>query len=200
MAVSLTKGGNVSLTKEAGNAGLTNVQVGLGWDERTTAGADFDLDASALLVGENGRVLTDQHFVFFGNLSFPPGVEDPQQALVGHTGDNLVGGGDDSETILVNLAGLPQEVARIVFPVSIYDADVRGQNFGQTQNAYIRIINSANSTELVRYDLTEDYSTETALIFGELYRNGAEWKFRAVGQGYTSGLAGIARDYGVNVG
>jgi len=200
MAVSLTKGGNVSLTKEAGNAGLTNIQVGLGWDERTTAGADFDLDASALLVGENGRVLTDQHFVFFGNLSFPPGVEDPQQALVGHTGDNLVGGGDDSETILVNLAGLPQEVARIVFPVSIYDADVRGQNFGQTQNAYIRIINSANSTELVRYDLTEDYSTETALIFGELYRNGAEWKFRAVGQGYTSGLAGIARDYGVNVG
>jgi tellurium resistance protein TerD len=191
MGVSLSKGGNVSLTKAA--PGLTAVNVGLGWDVRTTTGADFDLDASALLLGADGKVLSDQHFVFFNNLKSPDGS-------VEHTGDNLTGEGEgDDEMIKVNLAGLAPEVDKVVFPVSIHDADARGQSFGQITNAFIRVVNSADNNELTRYDLTEDYSTETALVFGELYRNGAEWKFRAVGQGYASGLAGIAKDYGVNV-
>jgi tellurium resistance protein TerD len=191
MGVSLTKGGNVSLTKAA--PGLTAVNVGLGWDVRTTTGADFDLDASALLLGADGKVLSDQHFVFFNNLKSPDGS-------VEHTGDNLTGEGEgDDEMIKVNLAGLAPEVDKVVFPVSIHDADARGQSFGQITNAFIRVVNAADNNELTRYDLTEDYSTETALVFGELYRNGAEWKFRAVGQGYASGLAGIAKDYGVNV-
>ncbi|MDI2128373.1 TerD family protein [Yinghuangia seranimata] len=191
MGVSLSKGGNVSLSKAA--PGLTAVTVGLGWDVRTTTGADFDLDASALLIGESGRVLSDQHFVFFNNLRSPDGS-------VMHSGDNLTGGGDgDDEQIQVSLATVPADVAKIVFPVSIYDADSRGQSFGQVHNAFIRIVNQANNAELARYDLTEDASTETAMLFGELYRNGAEWKFRAVGQGYASGLSGIARDFGVNV-
>jgi tellurium resistance protein TerD len=198
VAVSLAKGGNVSLTKEAGGS-LTRVSVGLGWDERTTTGAAFDLDASALLVGENGRVLSDTHFVFYGNLQFPAGATE-QSAWVFHTGDVLDGSAEgDDESIIVNLAALGPEVTRIVFPVSIYDADVRAQNFGQVMNAYIRIVDETTSAELVRYDLTEDYSTETAMIFGEVYRNGTDWKFRAVGQGYASGLGGIARDFGVNV-
>ncbi len=197
MVVVLTKGGNVSLTKEAGGVGLSKVAIGLGWDERTTSGANFDLDASALLVGADGRVLSDAHFVFYGNLTFPSGP-DP---LVRHTGDELTGAAEgDDETVEVKLESIPAEVARIVFPVSIYDADVRGQNFGQVTNAYIHVVNLADGTELARYDLTEDASTETAMIFGELYRNGGEWKFRAVGQGYATGLAGIARDFGVNVG
>lgn len=191
MGVSLTKGGNVSLTKAA--PGLTAVNVGLGWDVRTTTGADFDLDASALLLGADGKVLSDQHFVFFNNLKSPDGT-------VEHTGDNLTGEGEgDDEMIKVNLAGVAPEVDKIVFPVSIHDADARGQSFGQITNAFIRVVNAADNNELTRYDLSEDYSTETALVFGELYRNGAEWKFRAVGQGYASGLAGIAKDYGVNV-
>jgi tellurium resistance protein TerD len=191
MGVSLSKGGNVSLTKAA--PGLTAVNVGLGWDVRTTTGADFDLDASALLLGADGKVLSDQHFVFFNNLKSPDGT-------VEHTGDNLTGEGEgDDEMIKVNLAGMAPQVEKIVFPVSIHDADARGQSFGQITNAFIRVVNAADNNELTRYDLTEDYSTETALVFGELYRNGAEWKFRAVGQGYASGLAGIAKDYGVNV-
>ncbi|MEV0568284.1 TerD family protein [Dactylosporangium sp. NPDC050588] len=191
MGVSLSKGGNVSLTKAA--PGLAAVNVGLGWDVRTTTGADFDLDASALLVGADGKVLSDQHFVFFNNLKSPDGT-------VEHTGDNLTGEGEgDDEMIKVNLAGVAPEVDKIVFPVSIHDADARSQSFGQVTNAFIRVVNSADNNELARYDLSEDYSTETALVFGELYRNGGEWKFRAVGQGYASGLAGIAKDYGVNV-
>ncbi len=192
MSVSLAKGGNVSLTKIA--PALTAVAVGLGWDVRTTTGADFDLDASALLCGSTGKVLSDSHFVFFNNLTSPDGS-------VEHTGDNLTGEGEgDDETINVNLAAVPAEVERIVFPVSIYDAEARSQSFGQVANAYIRVVDAANGTELARYDLTEDASTETAMLFGELYRYNGEWKFRAVGQGYASGLAGIARDYGVNVG
>ncbi|MFE7564052.1 TerD family protein [Kitasatospora sp. NPDC057500] len=191
MGVSLAKGGNVSLTKEA--PGLTAVIVGLGWDVRTTTGADYDLDASALLCAANGRVLSDRHFVFFNNLSSPDGS-------VEHSGDNLTGGGDgDDEQIKVDLATVPGEVARVVFPVSIYDADARFQSFGQVRNAFIRVVNQANGQEIARYDLSEDASTETAMVFGELYRNGAEWKFRAIGQGYASGLRGIATDYGVNV-
>jgi tellurium resistance protein TerD len=165
MGVSLSKGGNVSLTKEA--PGLTAVTVGLGWDVRTTTGTDFDLDASALLVDESGKVVSDKHFVFFNNLKSPEGS-------VEHTGDNITGEGEgDDEQVKVSLTTVPAEVAKIVFP--------------------------ADNNELARYDLTEDASTETAMVFGELYRNGAEWKFRAVGQGYASGLRGIAQDFGVNL-
>ncbi|MGW6915479.1 TerD family protein [Kitasatospora sp. NPDC054939] len=191
MGVSLAKGGNVSLTKEA--PGLTAVIIGLGWDVRTTTGADYDLDASALLCNAVGRVISDQHFVFFNNLRSPEGS-------VEHSGDNLTGGGDgDDEQIKVDLATVPGDVAKVVFPVSIYDADARLQNFGQVRNAFIRVVDQANGREIARYDLSEDASSETAMVFGELYRHGAEWKFRAIGQGYASGLRGIATDYGVNV-
>lgn len=194
MGVSLSKGGNVSLTKQAGSAGLTAVTVGLGWDVRTTTGTDFDLDASAIACGADGRVVSDLHFIFFNNLKSPDGS-------VEHTGDNLTGEGEgDDEQIKVAVATVPPNIEKIVFPVSIYDADNRSQNFGQVRNAFIRVVNQADNSELARYDLTEDASTETAMVFGELYRNGAEWKFRAVGQGYATGLAGIARDYGVNIG
>ena len=193
MGVSLSKGGNVSLTKQAGAAGLTAVTVGLGWDVRTTTGTDFDLDASAIGVKADGKVLTDQHFVFYGNLKSP-------ESAIEHTGDNLTGEGEgDDEQIKVNLASVPAEIDKLVFPVSIYDADTRSQSFGQVRNAFIRVVNQAGAGEIARYDLTEDASTETAMVFGELYRSGADWKFRAVGQGYASGLAGIARDFGVNV-
>ncbi len=191
MGVSLSKGGNVSLTKEAPN--LTAVIVGLGWDARTTTGSDFDLDASALLANAEGKVGNDQNFVFFNNLKSPDGS-------VEHTGDNLTGEGEgDDEVIKVNLAGVPADVEKIVFPVSIYEAETRQQSFGQVRNAYSRVVNQADNNELARYDLSEDASTETAMVFGELYRNGAEWKFRAIGQGYASGLRGIAQDFGVNV-
>ncbi|MDH6705348.1 tellurium resistance protein TerD [Kitasatospora sp. MAA19] len=191
MGVSLSKGGNVSLTKEA--PGLVAVVVGLGWDVRTTTGTDFDLDASALLCNDQGKVAADGNFVFFNNLKSPDGS-------VEHTGDNRTGEGEgDDEAIKVNLVGVPADVQKIVFPVSIYDAENRGQNFGQVRNAFIRVLNQADNTELARYDLSEDASTETAMVFGELYRNGAEWKFRAIGQGYASGLRGIAQDFGVNV-
>ncbi|MBB1246513.1 TerD family protein [Streptomyces durbertensis] len=191
MAVSLSKGGNVSLTKEA--PGLTAVTVGLGWDVRTTTGTDFDLDASAIAVNASGKVYSDGHFIFFNNKT------SPEQAIV-HTGDNVTGEGDgDDEAIKIDLSLLPAEVDKIVFPVSIYEAESRSQNFGQVRNAYIRIVNQAGEVEIARYDLSEDAATETAMVFGEMYRNGDEWKFRAVGQGYASGLVGIAQDYGVNV-
>ncbi|BAH50422.1 TerD family protein [Rhodococcus opacus] len=191
MGVSLTKGGIVSLTKEAPN--LTAVAVGLGWDARSTTGTDFDLDASAIGAGADKKVVSDQHFVFFNNLRSPDGS-------IEHIGDNTTGAGEgDDEVINVNLAAVPANIESILFPVSIYDAETRSQSFGQVRNAYIRVVDQANGNELARYDLSEDASTETAMVFGELYRNGAEWKFRAIGQGYASGLAGIARDYGVNV-
>ena len=191
MSVSLSKGGNVSLTKEA--PGLTAVLAGLGWDVRTTTGADFDLDASALMVGADGKILSDAHFVFFNNLHSPDGS-------VEHTGDNLTGEGEgDDEVIKVNLAAVPPEVDKIVVTVSIYEAEQRQQSFGQVRNAFIRVVNQADDTEITRYDLTEDASTETAMIFGELYRHSGDWKFRAVGQGYSTGLRGIAQDFGVNV-
>ncbi|MFD6885551.1 TerD family protein [Streptomyces sp. NPDC059957] len=191
MGVSLSKGGNVSLSKEA--PGLTAVLVGLGWDIRTTTGVDFDLDASALLVNASGKVPSDQHFVFYNNLKSPDGS-------VEHTGDNLTGEGEgDDEVVKVDLATVPAEVDKIVFPVSIHDAETRNQSFGQVRGAFIRVVNQAGGTEIARYDLSEDASTETAMVFGELYRSGAEWKFRAVGQGYASGLSGIAADFGVGV-
>jgi tellurium resistance protein TerD len=190
MSVNLTKGGNVSLTKQA--PGLSAVIVGLGWDARTTDGKAFDLDASAIVCNADGKVLSDQHFIFFNNLKSPDGA-------VEHTGDNVTGEGEgDDEQVKVNLAGLPPEAARIVFPVSIYEGDTAGQTFGQVRNAFIRVVNQADNSELARYDLSEDASTETAMVFGELYRGTDEWKFRAVGQGYSAGLAGIARDFGVN--
>ncbi|MFC1400182.1 MULTISPECIES: TerD family protein [Streptacidiphilus] len=191
MGVTLAKGGNVSLSKAAPN--LTAVQIGLGWEARATTGADFDLDASALLCS-NGRVLGDEYFIFYNNLKSPEGS-------VEHMGDELVGGtgAEDDEVVKVNLTQVPPQVDKIVFPVSIYDAEARLQNFGQVRNAYIRVLNQADGAELARYDLSEDASNETAMIFGELYRYNNEWKFRAVGQGYASGLRGIALDFGVNV-
>jgi tellurium resistance protein TerD len=190
MGVSLTKGGNVSLTKAAPN--LTAVSVGLGWDLRTTTGTDFDLDASAIALGPDKKAPGNEYFVFFNNLKTPDGS-------IQHTGDNKTGEGDgDDEVIDVDLAAVPSTVDIVTFPVSIYEADARSQSFGQVRGAYIRVIDKSNGTELARYDLTEDASTETAMVFGELYRNGAEWKFRAVGQGYASGLAGIARDFGIS--
>ncbi|HEU5265636.1 MAG TPA: TerD family protein [Jatrophihabitans sp.] len=191
MSVNLTKGGNVSLTKEA--PGMTKVLVGLGWDARTTTGDDFDLDASALLLKADGKVLSNEHFVFFNNTKSPDGA-------VEHTGDNLTGEGEgDDESIKVNLAAVPAEVDKIVFPVTIYEAESRRQGFGQVRNAFIRIVDETGGKEIARYDLTEDAATETAMIFGEIYRSFGEWKFRAVGQGYSAGLVGIARDFGVNV-
>ncbi|WP_024796932.1 TerD family protein [Tomitella biformata] len=191
MSVSLTKGGNVSLTKAAPN--LKAVAVGLGWDARTTTGAEFDLDASAIATGTDKKVISDQHFIFFNNLKSPDGS-------IEHLGDNTTGAGEgDDEVINVDLAAVPTDIHTVLFPVSIYDAETRAQSFGQVRNAYIRIVDRANGSELARYDLSEDASTETAMVFGELYRNGAEWKFRAIGQGYDAGLAGIARDYGVNL-
>ncbi|PXW31292.1 UNVERIFIED_CONTAM: tellurium resistance protein TerD [Williamsia faeni] len=192
MSVSLGKGGNVSLSKQAPN--LTAVSVGLGWDVRETSGVDFDLDASALAVDANRKVLNDSFFVFYNNLRSPDGA-------IEHTGDNRTGDGDgDDELVNIDLRALTPEVQSIVFPVTIHDADNLGQNFGQVLNAFIRVVDQADGRELARFDLSEDASTETAMLFGEIYRRADEWKFRAIGQGYASGLAGIARDFGVNVG
>ncbi|MFB9377250.1 TerD family protein [Kineococcus gynurae] len=191
MGVTLAKGGNVSLTKVAPE--LRQASVGLGWDVRTTTGVDFDLDASALLVGPQGKVLSDAHFVFYNNLTSPDGS-------VTHTGDNRTGEGEgDDEVIDVDLTLVPTSCDKIVFAVSIYDAESRRQSFGQVQGAFIRLVDKADGREVVRYDLSEDASTETAMVFGEVYRYNGEWKFRAVGQGYASGLLGIARDFGVDV-
>lgn len=193
MSVSLVKGGNVNLTKEAGGT-LTSVTLGLGWDARTTSGQAYDLDASAIVLGADNKVLSDKDFVFYGNTKSANGA-------VVHSGDNLTGSGDgDDEQITVDLTGLPVEAMKILFVVSIYEADKRKQNFGEVNNSFIRVMNGVDQTELSRYDLREDAATETVMVFGELYRNGADWKFRAVGNGYANGLGGLAKDYGVNVG
>lgn len=189
--VTLRKGGNVSLTKQV--AALSAITVGLGWDVTEGSGPPVDLDASAIMCGADGRVRSDDYFVFFNNLTAPDGT-------VHHTGDNLTGEGDgDDEQVEVDLARMSPEVERIVFVVSIYDADARRQSFGQVTNAFIRLVDRADGQEIARYDLTEDASGETAMIFGEVYRRDGEWKFRAVGQGYASGLHGIAVEFGVNV-
>jgi tellurium resistance protein TerD len=191
MSISLVKGGNLSLTKAAPDLGA--ITMGLGWDARTTTGVTFDLDASALGVGENGKVLSDQYFIFFNQKASPEGA-------IEHRGDNRDGeGGGDDEVIAIDLNMAPAALSKVVFLASIYEAESNGVTFGQVRNAFIRVVNAADQTELARYDLTEDASTETAMVFGELYRHGAEWKFRAIGQGYSSGLAGIAKDYGVNI-
>ena len=191
MAISLTKGGNVNLSKEAPN--LTNIAVGLGWNPRATDGQAFDLDAVAFLVNESGKVRTDADFIFFNNLKSSDGS-------VEHTGDNRTGEGDgDDEVIKVDLSKVPADVSKVVFCAVIYDGQARNQNFGQVSNAYIRIVNTQGDAEVARYDLSEDSSTETAMIFGELYKNNGEWKFRAVGQGFAGGLGSLAASYGVAV-
>lgn len=192
MAVSLTKGQKVDLTK--GNPGLTNLLIGLGWDtNKYDGGADFDLDASAFLCGENGKVSSDADFVFYGNLKHSSGS-------VEHTGDNLTGEGDgDDEVIKVDLSKVPANVAKISFTVTIYEAETRRQNFGQVSNAYIRVVDQSSGAELIRYDLGEDFSIETAVVVGEIYRNNGEWKFNAIGSGFQGGLHALCQNFGVNV-
>ncbi len=191
MAISLTQGGNVNLSKEAPN--LTNMAVGLGWNPRATDGQAFDLDAVAFLVNESGKVRADADFIFFNNLKSSDGS-------VEHTGDNRTGEGDgDDEIIKVDLTKVPADVSKVVFCAVIYEGQARNQNFGQVANAYIRIVNTQSGAEVARYDLSEDSSTETAMIFGELYKNNGEWKFRAVGQGFAGGLGPLAASYGVAV-
>lgn len=191
MSISLNKGGRLSLSKEAPD--LKKVHVGLGWDPRATDGADFDLDASAFLLNAGGKVRTDTDFIFYNQLRSPDGS-------VEHTGDNRTGAGEgDDEVLMVDLGKVPSDVQKIAFTVTIHEADARKQNFGQVQNAFIRLVNAETNAEVVRYDLSEDASIETAMIFGEIYRQGNEWKFAAVGQGYAGGLAAMCRQYGMNV-
>ncbi len=190
MGVSLSKGGNVSLSKS--DPGMKNVLIGLGWDVRATDGQDYDLDASVFLLGENGKVRSDSDFIFYNNLRSVEGS-------VEHTGDNRTGEGDgDDESIKIKLDKIPADVAKLVFVVTIHDATARKQSFGQVTGAFIRLVNDDTQIEVARYDLTEDASTETAMLFGELYRHNNEWKFRAVGQGYAGGLASVCQQYGIN--
>lgn len=190
MGVSLSKGGNVSLSKT--DPGMKNVLIGLGWDVRATDGQDYDLDASVFLLAENGKVRNDLDFIFYNNLRSADGS-------VEHTGDNRTGEGEgDDESIKIKLDKIPADVAKLVFVVTIHDAAVRRQNFGQIEGAFIRLVNDDTQLEVARYDLTEDASTETAMLFGELYRHNGEWKFRAVGQGYAGGLASVCAQYGIN--
>jgi len=191
MAISLNKGGRLSLNKEAPD--LKKVLVGLGWDARSTDGVDFDLDASAFLLSASGKVRSDADFIFYNQLKSSCGS-------VQHTGDNLTGAGEgDDEVIMIDLARVPADVQKIAFTVTIHEAEQRRQNFGQVMNAYIRIVNAETQAEITRYDLAEDASTETAMIFGELYRHSGEWRFSAVGQGYIGGLAAMCRQYGINI-
>jgi len=190
MAVTLSKGGNVSLSKV--DPTLKNVKIGLGWDTRSTDGQDFDLDASAFLLTDAGKVRGDNDFIFYNNLKSSDGS-------VTHTGDNRTGEGEgDDESLIIELNRVPQEVTKIVFVVTIHDATARRQSFGQVANAFIRLVNNDSNVEAARYDLSEDASTETAMLFGELYRHAGEWKFRAVGQGYAGGLGSVCAQYGIN--
>jgi len=191
MAISLGKGGNLSLTKT--DPSLSKILVGLGWDERSTDGNAFDLDASAFLLNSNGKVRSDADFIFYNQLRSAEGS-------VEHTGDNRSGQGDgDDESVKVDLSRVPMDVDKIVITVTIHDADARRQNFGQVANAFIRVVNDVTGQEVVRFDLAEDYSTETAMVFGELYRHNGEWKFRAVGQGYSGGLGAMCRQFGISI-
>lgn len=191
MAISLSKGGNVSLSKEA--PGLDKVMIGLGWDVRSTDGKDFDLDASAFLLKADGKVRGDTDFCFYNNLNVGDAVI--------HQGDNRTGEGEgDDEQVQVVLSKLPADIDKVAVVVTIHDAEQNNQSFGQVSNAFIRLVDEATGKEVVRYDLSEDASVETAMILGEIYRHGAEWKFRAVGQGFKGGLGPLARNYGVNVG
>lgn len=191
MAVSLKKGENVSLSKT--DPTLKNVLIGLGWDARASDGADFDLDASLFMVGENGKVAGDDWFIFYNQLRSPCGS-------VEHTGDNRTGAGDgDDEAIKVALEKVPANIYSLVIAVTIHDAEARRQNFGMVRDAFVRLVNADSDQEVLSFDLSEDYSTETAMVFGEIYRRGGEWKFRAVGQGYAGGLYSLCMQHGVNV-
>jgi len=192
MAISLKKGQKVDLTKT--NPGLKNILIGLGWDtNKYDGGKDFDLDSSVFLLGANGKVASDDDFVFYGNLKHKSGA-------VEHLGDNLTGAGEgDDEQIKIDLSLVPADVEKIDFTVTIYEAEERKQNFGQVENAFIRVMDATNNKELIRYDLGEDFSIETAVVIGELYRNKGEWKFNAIGSGFSGGLASLGKNYGVNV-
>ena len=191
MAISLQKGGNISLSKEAPS--MTKMVLGLGWDVRATDGSAFDLDASAFLLNASGKVRSDADFIFYNQAKSADGS-------VEHTGDNRTGEGDgDDETIVVDLTRVPADVEKVAVAVTIHDAEARNQNFGQVSSAYIRCVNESNNTEVARYDLSEDASVETAMIFGEIYRHNGEWKFKAIGQGFKGGLGPLAQNYGVNI-
>lgn len=192
MPINLSKGQKVDLTK--GNPSLKKIMIGLGWDVNAfNTGADFDLDASAFLAGENGKCPTEREFVFYGNLQHSSGA-------VTHMGDNLTGEGEgDDEQIQVDLSKIPDNIAKIAFTVTIYDAERRRQNFGQVSNAYIRIVDETTGEEIVRYDLTEDFSIETAIVVGELYKYNGNWKFNAIGSGFQGGLAALCGHYGIEV-
>ena len=192
MPINLSKGQKVDLTK--GNPGLKKIMVGLGWDVNAfDSGADFDLDAAAFMLGENGKCPTEKEFVFYGNLTHP------SESVV-HMGDNLTGEGEgDDEQIQVDLSKIPENVSKVAFTVTIYDAEPRRQNFGQVSNAYIRIVDETTGTEIIRYDLGEDFSIETAVAVGKLYRNNGEWKFNAIGSGFQGGLAALCGHYGIEV-
>jgi tellurium resistance protein TerD len=190
MALTLQKGGNLSLSKT--DPSLTHILIGLGWDPRATDGQEFDLDASALLLAANGKVRSEADFIFYNQLKSVDGS-------VEHTGDNRTGAGDgDDEVLKVDLTRVPADIDKVVFIVTIHDAEARKQNFGQVGGSFIRVLNEKTSTEIVRYDLAEDASTETAMVFAELYRNAGEWKFRAVGQGFAGGMRALANSYGMN--
>lgn len=191
MAISLQKGGNVNLSKTDPN--LKQVLLGLGWDARSSDGMDFDLDASIFMVTESGRVRADSDFIFYGQLRSSCGS-------IEHTGDNRTGEGDgDDEALKINLDKVPASIVRLVVAVTIHDAQARKQNFGMVRDAFVRLLNSETNTEITRFDLSEDSSTETAMVFGEVYRYGSEWKFKAVGQGYAGGLRALAIQHGVTV-
>jgi tellurium resistance protein TerD len=191
MAISLTKGGNVNLSKEA--PGISKMTIGLGWNPRATDGQAFDLDAIAFLLGANDKVRTDTDFIFFNNKKSADGS-------VEHTGDNQTGeGAGDDEQLIVDVSKVPEDVSKVVFCVTIYQGGERKQNFGQVSDAFIRIVDNNDQKEVARFDLSEDSSTETAMVFGELYKNNGEWKFRAVGQGFNGGLGPLAASYGVSV-
>mgnify|MGYP000049420941 CR=1 FL=1 len=192
MPINLSKGQKVDLTK--GNASLKHIMVGLGWDVNAfDSGADFDLDASAFMCGANGKCPTEKEFVFYGNLEHPSGA-------VKHQGDNLTGEGDgDDEQIFVDLKAIPESVDKIAFTVTIYEAQERRQNFGQVSNAYVRVVNEETGEELIRYDLGEDFSIETAIVVAELYRHNGEWKFNAIGNGFSGGLAALCQNFGLQV-
>ena len=192
MSISLAKGQKVDLTK--GNPGLKNVMVGLGWDVNAyDSGVSFDLDAAAFMLGENGKCPTEKEFIFYGNLAH-------SSESVTHMGDNLTGEGDgDDEQIMVDLSSIPANISKIAFTVTIYDCDARRQNFGQVSNSFIRIVDRDSNTELVRYDLGEDFSIETAIVVGELYRHNGEWKFNAIGSGFQGGLAALCAHFGIDV-
>ena len=192
MAVSLSKGQNVSLSKT--DPLLKHILIGLGWDARSSDGQDFDLDASVFMTADNGKVPSDDYFVFYNQLKSPCGS-------VQHTGDNLTGDGDgDDESVIVELEKVPANIKSLFVTVTIHDAETRRQNFGQVSNAFVRLVNHETGQEVLRFDLSEDYSTETAMVFGEVYRHNGDWKFRAIGQGYTGGLLALCNQYGVNVG